>query len=93
MEQSLSSWMSGALDHRFYEKAASYAPAFGMLIGTLVGPDDLMLGNMSDVDACKGMAVALIAHPVRFLLLANIIFLASKLKARRHEENSCASSW
>ena len=48
-----------ALDRRFYEKAASFAPAFGM-IGTLVGLI-LMLGNMSDVDAlAKGMAVALI---------------------------------
>ena len=44
-----------ALDRRFYEKAASFAPAFGM-IGTLVGLI-LMLGNMSDVDAlAKGMA-------------------------------------
>ncbi|RHB41215.1 motility protein A [Enterocloster aldenensis] len=78
-----------ALDRRFYEKAASYAPAFGM-IGTLVGLI-LMLGNMSDVDAlAKGMAVALITT-LYGSLLANIIFLpmASKLKARHEEEFLC----
>ena len=78
-----------ALDRRFSEKAASYAPAFGM-IGTLVGLI-LMLGNMSDVDAlAKGMAVALITT-LYGSLLANIIFLpmASKLKARHEEEFLC----
>ena len=78
-----------ALDRRFYEKAASFAPAFGM-IGTLVGLI-LMLGNMSDVDAlAKGMAVALITT-LYGSLLANIIFLpmASKLKARHEEEFLC----
>lgn len=70
-----------ALDRRFYEKAASFAPAFGM-IGTLVGLI-LMLGNMSDVDAlAKGMAVALITT-LYGSLLANVVCLpmASKLKA------------
>ena len=78
-----------ALDRRFYEKAASFAPAFGM-IGTLVGLI-LMLGNMSDVDAlAKGMAVALITT-LYGSLLANVVCLpmASKLKTR----NFCANSW
>ena len=78
-----------ALDRRFYEKAASYAPAFGM-IGTLVGLI-LMLGNMSDVDAlAKGMAVALITT-LYGSLLANVVCLpmASKLKARHDEEFLC----
>lgn len=78
-----------ALDRHFYEKAASYAPAFGM-IGTLVGLI-LMLGNMSDVDAlAKGMAVALITT-LYGSLLANIVCLpmASKLKARHEEEFLC----
>ena len=62
-----------ALDRRFYEKAASFAPAFGM-IGTLVGLI-LMLGNMSDVDAlAKGMAVALITT-LYGSLLANVVCL------------------
>ncbi|MEW4413952.1 motility protein A [Clostridium sp. AN503] len=78
-----------ALDRRFYEKAASYAPAFGM-IGTLVGLI-LMLGNMADVDAlAKGMAVALITT-LYGSLFANIVCLpiASKLKARHDEEFLC----
>ena len=78
-----------ALDRRFYEKAASFAPAFGM-IGTLVGLI-LMLGNMSDVDAlAKGMAVALITT-LYGSLLANVVCLpmASKLKARHDEEFLC----
>lgn len=78
-----------ALDRGFYEKAASYAPAFGM-IGTLVGLI-LMLGNMADVDAlAKGMATALITT-LYGSLLANILCLpiASKLKARHDEEFLC----
>lgn len=77
------------LDRGFYEKAAGYAPAFGM-IGTLVGLI-LMLGNMADVDAlAKGMAVALITT-LYGSLLANIVCLpiASKLKARHDEEFLC----
>lgn len=78
-----------ALDRGFYEKAASYAPAFGM-IGTLVGLI-LMLGNMQDVNAlAKGMATALITT-LYGSLLANIVCLpvASKLKARHDEEFLC----
>ena len=78
-----------ALDRRFYEKAASFAPAFGM-IGTLVGLI-LMLGNMQDVNAlAKGMATALITT-LYGSLLANIVCLpvASKLKARHDEEFLC----
>ena len=74
-----------ALDRGFYEKAASFAPAFGM-IGTLVGLI-LMLGNMQDVNAlAKGMATALITT-LYGSLLANIVCLpvASKLKARHDE--------
>ena len=78
-----------ALDRGFYEKAASFAPAFGM-IGTLVGLI-LMLGNMQDVNAlAKGMATALITT-LYGSLLANIVCLpvASKLKARHDEEFLC----
>lgn len=78
-----------ALDRGFYEKAAGYAPAFGM-IGTLVGLI-LMLGNMQDVNAlAKGMATALITT-LYGTLLANIVCLpvASKLKARHDEEFLC----
>ena len=78
-----------ALDRGFYEKAASVAPAFGM-IGTLVGLI-LMLGNMQDVNAlAKGMATALITT-LYGSLLANIVCLpvASKLKARHDEEFLC----
>lgn len=78
-----------ALDRGFYEKAAGFAPAFGM-IGTLVGLI-LMLGNMEDVNAlAKGMATALITT-LYGTLLANIVCLpvASKLKARHDEEFLC----
>ena len=78
-----------ALDRSFYEKAASFAPAFGM-IGTLIGLI-LMLGNMQDVNAlASGMAVALITT-LYGSLLANIVCLpvASKLKARHEEEFLC----
>lgn len=78
-----------ALDRGFYDKAASYAPAFGM-IGTLVGLI-LMLGNMSDVNVlAKGMATALITT-LYGSLLANIVCLpiSSKLKARHDEEFLC----
>jgi len=78
-----------ALDRGFYDKAASFAPAFGM-IGTLVGLI-LMLGNMSDVNAlAKGMATALITT-LYGSLLANIVCLpiSSKLKARHEEEFLC----
>ena len=78
-----------ALDRGFYDKAASFAPAFGM-IGTLVGLI-LMLGNMSDVNAlAKGMATALITT-LYGSLLANIVCLpiSSKLKARHDEEFLC----
>lgn len=78
-----------ALDREFYEKGASYAPAFGM-IGTLVGLI-LMLGNMSDVDTlASGMSTALITT-LYGSILANIIFLpiSTKLKARHDEEFLC----
>lgn len=78
-----------SLDREFYEKGASYAPAFGM-IGTLVGLI-LMLGNMTDVDAlASGMATALITT-LYGSILANIIFMpiAAKLKARHDEEFLC----
>ena len=78
-----------ALDRSFYEKAAGFAPAFGM-IGTLIGLI-LMLGNMQDVNAlASGMAVALITT-LYGSLLANVVCLpvASKLKARHEEEFLC----
>lgn len=77
------------LDREFYEKGASYAPAFGM-IGTLTGLI-LMLGNMTDVDAlASGMATALITT-LYGSILANIVFLpiAAKLKARHDREFLC----
>ena len=78
-----------ALDRGFYEKAASFAPAFGMS-GTLVGLI-LMLGNMQDVNAlAKGIATALITT-LYGSLHANIVCLpvASKLKARHDDEFLC----
>jgi chemotaxis protein MotA len=76
---------------KMYEKAATFAPAFGM-IGTLIGLIN-MLANM-DMDAqtgsaslTKGMATALLTT-LYGSMLANLVFMpiANKLRHRNDEE-------
>lgn len=76
-------------DIDFYQKGASFAPAFGM-IGTLIGLVN-MLQQMSDPDAIgPAMAVALLTT-LYGSMLANIFFMpiANKLKVRHEEEMLC----
>ena len=77
-----------ALDRRFYEKAASFAPAFGM-IGTLVGLI-LMLGICRMWTLWQGHGSRAYNHFIRFTA-GNVVCLpmASKLKARHDEEFLC----
>lgn len=78
-----------AQDRAFYDKAASFAPAFGM-IGTLMGLVNL-LKQLSDPDAiAPAMALALITT-FYGSILANLIFLpiSNKLKVRHEEEYLC----
>ena len=78
-----------AQDRAFYEKAAAYGPAFGM-IGTLMGLVNL-LKNLSDPDAiAPAMALALVTT-FYGSILANLIFtpIANKLKVRHEEEYLC----
>ena len=78
-----------AQDRAFYEKAAAYGPAFGM-IGTLMGLVNL-LKNLSDPDAiAPAMALALVTT-FYGSVLANLIFtpIANKLKVRHEEEYLC----
>ena len=78
-----------AQDRAFYDKAASFAPAFGM-IGTLMGLVNL-LKQLSDPDAiAPAMALALITT-FYGSVLANLIFLpiSNKLKVRHEEEYLC----
>lgn len=79
---------------KMYEKASSYAPAFGM-IGTLIGLIN-MLANL-DMDAeegskalTNGMAVALLTT-LYGSMIANLVFmpLANKLRERHDEEMLC----
>lgn len=73
----------------FYEKAANFAPAFGM-IGTLIGLVNL-LQQMDDPSSIGGaMGVALITT-FYGTVLANVIFnpIATKLRARHEEEMLC----
>lgn len=78
---------------QLYEKAATFAPAYGM-IGTLIGLIN-MLKNL-DMDAggasgiAQGMSVALITT-FYGSLLANLILMpiANKLKIRHYEEMVC----
>lgn len=76
---------------KMYEKAATYAPAFGM-IGTLIGLIN-MLANI-DMDAqtgsaslTKGMATALLTT-LYGSLLSNLVFMpiSNKLRSRNDEE-------
>lgn len=73
----------------FYEKAANFAPAFGM-IGTLIGLVNL-LQQMDDPSSIGGaMGVALITT-FYGTVLANVLFnpIATKLRARHEEEMLC----
>ncbi|MGN0605696.1 MAG: motility protein A [Oscillospiraceae bacterium] len=76
-------------DIAFYQRAAGFAPAFGM-IGTLIGLINL-LANLSDQESLpKNMAVALVTT-FYGTILANLIFnpIANKLRLRHEEEYLC----
>lgn len=76
-------------DIAFYQRAAGFAPAFGM-IGTLIGLINL-LGNLSDQEAlASNMSVSLITT-FYGTILANLIFnpIANKLRLRHEEEYLC----
>lgn len=76
-------------DIAFYQRAAGFAPAFGM-IGTLIGLINL-LGNLSDQEAlAKNMSVSLVTT-FYGTILANLIFnpIANKLRLRHEEEYLC----
>lgn len=78
-----------AQDRAFYDKAGSFAPAFGM-IGTLMGLVNL-LKQLDDPDAiAPAMALALITT-FYGSCLANMIFIpiSNKLKVRHEEEYLC----
>jgi len=78
-----------AQDRAFYDKAAGFSPAFGM-IGTLMGLVNL-LKQLSDPDAiAPAMALALVTT-FYGSVLANMIFLpiSNKLKVRHEEEYLC----
>lgn len=77
-----------------YEKAASYAPAFGM-IGTLIGLVNMLLNLDMDSEAgasalTSGMATALLTT-FYGSMLANLVFMpmANKLRARHEYEMLC----
>lgn len=80
---------------QIYERAATFAPAFGM-IGTLIGLIN-MLKSLTDIGAADaastlglGMSVALITT-LYGVLLANLVLLpvASRLQCRHYEEMIC----
>jgi chemotaxis protein MotA len=80
---------------QIYERAASFAPAFGM-IGTLIGLIN-MLKSLTDTGAADaastlglGMSVALITT-LYGVLLANLVLIpiASRLQCRHYEEMIC----
>lgn len=78
-----------AQDRAFYDKAAAYGPAFGM-IGTLMGLVNL-LKQLSDPDAiAPAMALALVTT-FYGSILANLFFtpISNKLKVRHEEEYLC----
>lgn len=78
-----------AQDRSFYDKGATFAPAFGM-IGTLIGLI-LMLKQMDDPESLgSGMSKALITT-FYGSMLCNVIFMpiSSKLKVRHEEEYLC----
>ena len=73
-----------AQDRAFYDKAAAYGPAFGM-IGTLMGLVNL-LKQLSDPDAIAPAMTTFYGS-----VLANLIFtpISNKLKVRHEEEYLC----
>lgn len=76
-------------DRAFYDKGATFAPAFGM-IGTLIGLI-LMLKQMDDPSQLgSGMSTALITT-FYGSMMCNVIFLpiSAKLKVRHEEEYLC----
>ena len=78
-----------AQDRAFYDKAAAYSPAFGM-IGTLMGLVNL-LKSLNDPDAiAPAMALALVTT-FYGTILANLIFtpISNKLRVRHEEEYLC----
>lgn len=78
-----------AQDRAFYDKAAGYGPAFGM-VGTLMGLIN-MLKQLDDPNAiAPAMALALVTT-FYGSILANGIFtpISSKLKIRHEEEYLC----
>lgn len=78
-----------AQDRAFYDKAAAYAPAYGM-IGTLMGLVNL-LKQLSDPDAiAPAMALALVTT-FYGSILANMVFMpiSNKLRIRHEEEYLC----
>ena len=78
-----------AQDRAFYDKAAAYAPAFGM-IGTLMGLINL-LQSLTDPDAiAPAMALALVTT-FYGTILSNLIFMpiSNKLRVRHEEEYLC----
>lgn len=76
-------------DRAFYDKAAAYGPAFGM-VGTLMGLINLMK-KLDNPDAiAPAMALALVTT-FYGSVLANCIFtpISNKLKVRHEEEYLC----
>ncbi len=79
---------------QFYEKFATYAPAYGM-IGTLIGLINMLANLDMDVDGgatkmASGMSVALITT-FYGSMLANLVLvpIAHKLHMRHNEEMTC----
>ncbi|NLL02679.1 MAG: motility protein A, partial [Clostridiales bacterium] len=78
---------------QMYEKAATFAPAYGM-IGTLIGLINMLKNLDMDVGGAsgiaQGMSVALITT-FYGSILANLILMpiANKLKIRHYEEMVC----
>ncbi len=78
-----------AQDRAFYDKAAAYSPAYGML-GTLMGLINL-LKSLDDPDAiAPAMALALVTT-FYGTVLSNLIFMpiSNKLRVRHEEEYLC----
>ena len=77
-----------------YEKAASYAPSFGM-IGTMIGLINMLKGMNMDAGGSStigsDMSVALITT-FYGCILANVIFIAKKLRIRQDEEELYCST-
>lgn len=78
-----------ASDLNFYNKGASYGPAFGM-IGTLIGLVNMLQVMDDPTTVGTSMAVALLTT-LYGSLLANVFFfpIANKLKVRHDEEMLC----